>query len=167
MRRMAPAFLALALTLLVAAPAAAAPRARDRRPEDVYALGVALARELEGFPSPRPNSGSCGRPQGRHGRQPADRARAPTAEDPEFAKARDPAAAGEEAKEPRPSSRRGGGDGGREDRLGADLLPQGGHRRLPKATDTVKVHYHGTLRDGTVFDSSVDRGTPAGFRSTA
>ncbi|MDQ8190055.1 FKBP-type peptidyl-prolyl cis-trans isomerase [Roseibacillus persicicus] len=33
----------------------------------------------------------------------------------------------------------------------------------PAATDTVKVHYHGTLLDGTVFDSSVDRGTPIDF----
>ncbi len=33
----------------------------------------------------------------------------------------------------------------------------------PEPTDTVRVHYHGTLRDGTVFDSSVDRGTPAEF----
>ena len=33
----------------------------------------------------------------------------------------------------------------------------------PKATDKVKVHYHGTLIDGTVFDSSVDRGTPVSF----
>jgi FKBP-type peptidyl-prolyl cis-trans isomerase len=33
----------------------------------------------------------------------------------------------------------------------------------PETTDTVKVHYHGTLRDGTVFDSSVERGTPAEF----
>src|SRR5438128_538646 len=30
----------------------------------------------------------------------------------------------------------------------------------PKATDRVKVHYHGTLTDGTVFDSSVQRGEP-------
>lgn len=33
----------------------------------------------------------------------------------------------------------------------------------PSETDTVKVHYHGTLRDGSVFDSSVERGTPATF----
>ena len=33
----------------------------------------------------------------------------------------------------------------------------------PTATDTVRVHYHGTLRDGTVFDSSVDRGEPISF----
>ena len=33
----------------------------------------------------------------------------------------------------------------------------------PEATDRVKLHYHGTLRDGTVFDSSVDKGVPATF----
>jgi FKBP-type peptidyl-prolyl cis-trans isomerase FkpA/FKBP-type peptidyl-prolyl cis-trans isomerase FklB len=33
----------------------------------------------------------------------------------------------------------------------------------PKSTDKVKVHYHGTLTDGTVFDSSVQRGQPATF----
>ena len=33
----------------------------------------------------------------------------------------------------------------------------------PKADENVTVHYHGTLRDGTVFDSSVDRGEPATF----
>lgn len=39
--------------------------------------------------------------------------------------------------------------------------PEGGAK--PAATDTVKVHYHGTLPDGTVFDSSVDRGEPVSF----
>ena len=33
----------------------------------------------------------------------------------------------------------------------------------PTAESTVKVHYHGTLTDGTVFDSSVDRGEPTEF----
>lgn len=33
----------------------------------------------------------------------------------------------------------------------------------PTITDTVKCHYHGTLIDGTIFDSSVDRGQPAEF----
>src|SRR4029078_13148766 len=33
----------------------------------------------------------------------------------------------------------------------------------PKATDTVQVHYRGTLLDGTEFDSSIKRGQPAEF----
>ncbi|TWU56643.1 FKBP-type 22 kDa peptidyl-prolyl cis-trans isomerase [Rubripirellula tenax] len=39
-----------------------------------------------------------------------------------------------------------------------------GDGESPAATDTVKVHYTGTLIDGTVFDSSVKRGEPATFR---
>jgi FKBP-type peptidyl-prolyl cis-trans isomerase FkpA/FKBP-type peptidyl-prolyl cis-trans isomerase FklB len=38
-----------------------------------------------------------------------------------------------------------------------------GKGTAPQATDAVKVHYHGTLIDGTVFDSSVKRGEPATF----
>jgi FKBP-type peptidyl-prolyl cis-trans isomerase len=37
----------------------------------------------------------------------------------------------------------------------------------PAASDRVKVHYTGTLIDGTVFDSSVQRGSPRPSRSTA
>lgn len=40
---------------------------------------------------------------------------------------------------------------------------QDGNGNKPKATDSVKCHYHGTLVDGTVFDSSVQRGEPAVF----
>jgi FKBP-type peptidyl-prolyl cis-trans isomerase FklB len=38
-----------------------------------------------------------------------------------------------------------------------------GRGKKPAATDRVKVHYHGTLIDGTVFDSSVERGEPTSF----
>jgi FKBP-type peptidyl-prolyl cis-trans isomerase len=34
---------------------------------------------------------------------------------------------------------------------------------MPLATDEVEVHYHGTMIDGSVFDSSVDRGEPISF----
>jgi len=56
-------------------------------------------------------------------------------------------------------------------RPGVVTLPSGlqyeiikeGNGAIPKATDQVKCHYHGTLINGTVFDSSVQRGTPATF----
>ncbi|QRX64930.1 FKBP-type peptidyl-prolyl cis-trans isomerase [Dysgonomonadaceae bacterium zrk40] len=54
---------------------------------------------------------------------------------------------------------------------GVTTLPSGlqyeiiraGNGPMPTETDRVKVHYHGTLINGTVFDSSVDRGEPATF----
>lgn len=56
-------------------------------------------------------------------------------------------------------------------REGVVVLPSGlqyevmteGTGAKPKATDQVRCHYHGTLVDGTVFDSSVRRGEPAVF----
>lgn len=36
----------------------------------------------------------------------------------------------------------------------------------PTAADNVTTHYHGTLLDGTIFDSSVDRGEPVSFPVT-
>jgi FKBP-type peptidyl-prolyl cis-trans isomerase FklB len=43
------------------------------------------------------------------------------------------------------------------------LVMKEGTGAKPAATDTVVCHYHGTLLDGKVFDSSVDRGQPATF----
>ncbi|RJQ75453.1 MAG: FKBP-type peptidyl-prolyl cis-trans isomerase [Desulfobacteraceae bacterium] len=55
---------------------------------------------------------------------------------------------------------------------GIQALPSGlqyqvltaGQGNAPKATDSVTVHYRGTLIDGTEFDSTFDRGEPATFR---
>ncbi|GAB1450286.1 FKBP-type peptidyl-prolyl cis-trans isomerase [Draconibacterium sp.] len=54
---------------------------------------------------------------------------------------------------------------------GVSELPSGlqyevlveGEGKIPTANDQVKCHYHGTLIDGTVFDSSVQRNQPAVF----
>ncbi len=46
------------------------------------------------------------------------------------------------------------------------LVMKAGDGPKPKATDRVSVHYHGSLIDGTVFDSSVKRGTPSQFGVT-
>jgi peptidylprolyl isomerase len=43
------------------------------------------------------------------------------------------------------------------------ILQKGEGSDMPSASSTVKVHYHGTLLDGTVFDSSVQRGEPISF----
>jgi FKBP-type peptidyl-prolyl cis-trans isomerase FklB len=56
---------------------------------------------------------------------------------------------------------------------GVKTLPSGlqykvikeGSGAMPRATDTVTVHYRGTLIDGTEFDSSHSRGKPAAFRA--
>jgi len=43
------------------------------------------------------------------------------------------------------------------------VLNKGSGTEQPTASSRVKVHYHGSLLDGTVFDSSVDRGKPISF----
>jgi len=43
-----------------------------------------------------------------------------------------------------------------------EVLTEGSGRK-PAASDTVRCHYHGTLIDGTVFDSSIQRGEPCEF----
>lgn len=58
------------------------------------------------------------------------------------------------------------------EKKGVVTLPSGLQYRVlkagkgpsPKLTDSVVVHYHGTLIDGTVFDSSVKRGSPASLQ---
>lgn len=44
-----------------------------------------------------------------------------------------------------------------------EVLEEGDGDTKPSENSTVKAHYHGTLVDGTVFDSSIDRGEPVDF----
>jgi FKBP-type peptidyl-prolyl cis-trans isomerase FklB len=44
-----------------------------------------------------------------------------------------------------------------------EVINKGDSDQSPTAASTVRTHYHGTLLDGTVFDSSYDRGQPAEF----
>ena len=44
-----------------------------------------------------------------------------------------------------------------------EILQKGDGNDHPSASSMVNVHYHGMLLDGTVFDSSVDRGEPISF----
>ena len=58
----------------------------------------------------------------------------------------------------------GGAPGAERSATGVVVIPMTeGTGANPTATSTVRVHYHGTLRDGTVFDSSVQRGEPISF----
>ena len=44
-----------------------------------------------------------------------------------------------------------------------EIILSSNKKNKPQETDTVTVHYHGTLIDGTVFDSSIDRGETISF----
>ena len=44
-----------------------------------------------------------------------------------------------------------------------EIILSSNNENKPQETDTVTVHYHGTLIDGTVFDSSIDRGETISF----
>ena len=72
-----------------------------------------------------------------------------------------PASASEPS--PTPSFNVGGGMQTTASGLQFEVLQRGSGTVSPKATDTVNVHYHGTLLDGSVFDSSVERGEPISF----
>jgi FKBP-type peptidyl-prolyl cis-trans isomerase FkpA len=133
----------------------------------IYALGLALARELQPFHLKESEIARLeqGLRDGVLGRPPQVDLEAQGPQIQSLAKARLAAASEGEKKESDAFLAAAGAA------PGAQKLPSGliytevtvGSGASPKLDDTVKVHYHGTLRDGTVFDSSVERGTPAQF----
>jgi FKBP-type peptidyl-prolyl cis-trans isomerase FkpA/FKBP-type peptidyl-prolyl cis-trans isomerase FklB len=158
---------ALALLLLLApAPAAAAePRTEDEKA--LYAIGLSLADRLVPFAlsAAELEFVQAGLADGALGRERKldPRAYAPRIQALRQARVAVVAAAEKKAGEAF-LARAAAEPGAKKTASGlivTTLKP--GTGATPKPTDKVKVHYHGTLPDGTVFDSSVQRGQPATF----
>jgi FKBP-type peptidyl-prolyl cis-trans isomerase len=133
----------------------------------IYALGLALARNLEPFhlSAAEIEILAQGLADGALGRTPKVPLEQYAQNLQELAKTRAAAAAAEESKAAAPFLDAAAAEPGAV-KSDSGLIYQetkAGTGASPQATDTVKVHYHGTLRDGTVFDSSRDRGQPAQF----
>jgi FKBP-type peptidyl-prolyl cis-trans isomerase FkpA len=133
----------------------------------LYALGLALARNLEPFnlTEPEVELVKQGIADGALKREPKVKLEEQAQNLQNFAKARQQSAAAEEVKASEAFLAQAAAAAGAE-KTASGLIYQelkAGSGESPQPTDTVKVHYHGTLRDGSVFDSSVDRGQPAQF----
>jgi FKBP-type peptidyl-prolyl cis-trans isomerase FkpA/FKBP-type peptidyl-prolyl cis-trans isomerase FklB len=165
-RRLTAAF-ALTLAFLLAAPAlAAGPALETEDQKTIYALGLAVAQNLEQFTLSAAELDLivAGIRDGLAGAGKVD----PMAYRPkiqQLAQARAQAVAEVERKESAAFLEKFGKEKGAEKTAsGLIYIPlKAGTGDAPKATDTVKVHYTGTLRDGSTFDSSVERGQPATF----
>jgi FKBP-type peptidyl-prolyl cis-trans isomerase FkpA len=132
--------------------------------KSIYTLGIALARNLEPFNLTEPelktleqglNDGALHRPPKVDFETQAPKLQA-------FAKQRAAAGAAEEEKASESFLTSAGGEAGAQKFDSGLVLKEisPGTGDSPKATDTVRVNYEGKLRDGTVFDSSIQRGTP-------
>lgn len=147
--------------------AAASADAASDDEKTIYALGLALSRELAPFNLSESELETVARglADGALGRKPEVELETQMPKIQEFAMARVAAGAADEAKASEEFLAAAAAEAGAE-KLESGLVYRevsAGTGASPTANDMVKVHYHGTLRDGTVFDSSVDRGTPAEF----
>jgi len=159
--------IALTLSLLVAVPAAAAgPELKTEEQKTVYAIGLSIAQSLGTFALTPAEIDlvSAGLRDGLTNTPKVDAVQYnPLVK--QLAQKRAAAAAEIEKKESVVFLEKIGKEKGAEKTAsGLIYIPvKAGGGAAPKATDTVKVHYSGTLRDGSVFDSSVERGQPASF----
>lgn len=152
-----------------AAPAAAAstPGMETDEQKTIYALGLAFARNLEPFHLSESELGLLidGMKDGALKREPRVPLDQYAQQLQNLARSRATAAAADEVKAAEPFLAQAAAEpGAQKSETGViyqETAP--GNGESPKPTDVVKVHYHGTLRDGSVFDSSRDRGQPAQF----
>jgi FKBP-type peptidyl-prolyl cis-trans isomerase FkpA/FKBP-type peptidyl-prolyl cis-trans isomerase FklB len=166
MKTIAVALSALALIGLPSMPASGADLASDEQ-KTLYALGVALSQNLSAFALTEAEleivksgltDGVLSRPlkvdMKAYGPKLEPMARARSAAAAETEKKSGDAYVQKAAKE----------RGAKKTSSGAIVIPiKEGSGSSPNASDQVKVHYRGTLTDGTEFDSSIKRGQPASF----
>jgi FKBP-type peptidyl-prolyl cis-trans isomerase FkpA/FKBP-type peptidyl-prolyl cis-trans isomerase FklB len=159
--------IAVTLSLLAAVPAAAAgPELKSEEQKTVYAIGLSIAQSLGAFALTPAEIDlvSAGLRDGLANSPKVDLGQY-NAQVKQLAQQRSAAVAEIEKKESAGFLERIGKEKGAEQTAsGLIYIPvKPGTGPAPKATDTVKVHYKGTLRDGSVFDSSIERGQPATF----
>jgi len=158
--------LAVALALAgVTAARAADPQTDDQKA--FYALGYNLARQLGnlGLTEPELDFVKQGLTDGALGKPKKIDVDAMGPKLQEIAKARMASAADAEKKKGKDALDKAAAEKGavKLDSGVVYLETQPGKGESPKATDKVKVHYKGTLLDGTEFDSSYKRNQPAEF----
>lgn len=151
------------------APAAAVAPAVPATDEEktIYALGVAISRNLAPFrlTAPELELLKTGLTDGVLDRQKSVDVDAFLPKISELARSRQTAAAAEEKAASQAFLEKAAAEPGAKKTASGLIFRElvAGTGDSPTAADRVKVHYHGTLRDGTVFDSSRERGQPATF----
>ena len=158
---------ALAALLFVPAGTSLAASPETENDKTLYTLGVLMARDLGplGLNEEELKMVASGMSDSALGREPQVDLETYGPKIQTFAQARaDAAALAEQGAAEKFVSDMAATDGARKTDSGLVFIElEAGDGPSPTATDTVKVHYHGTLRDGTVFDSSIDRGEPISF----
>jgi FKBP-type peptidyl-prolyl cis-trans isomerase FkpA/FKBP-type peptidyl-prolyl cis-trans isomerase FklB len=153
--------------LTAALASAAGPELKSDQDKTLYALGLALSQQLQNFALTEGELDYVknGFEDGILKRTPKVDLNAFGPKIGELAKARSAAVAAEEKKAATAYLEKAAAEKGAKKTASGLVITElkAGSGEAPKPTDTVKVHYQGTLTDGTVFDSSVQRGEPATF----
>jgi len=164
-----PALAALAALLLAAAPSARAadPKVETDEQKTLYALGLALSRNLSQFnlTPAELHLVELGLADGLFAKEKKVDLNQWGPKIQELAQARAKAEAEKEKTASKAFLEKAAAEKNAK-KTASGLIYQEvspGTGEQPKPTDKVKVHYHGTLTDGTVFDSSRERGQPATF----
>jgi len=153
--------------LCVASPALAEKKLKNEDEETIYLLGTSLGNSLKGFHLSQEELSIVllGIEDEVSGNKPLFAAAEARERVQAFYSVRaEKAAAAEKAESAAFVERQAALEGARQTESGLVITELvAGSGDSPEASSVVKVHYHGTLRDGTVFDSSVERGEPAEF----